>query len=192
MADSEREKRPAGSATQARPGLSRRAFALWAEQMVTFGRYWTIFGGLLSLVRSPYVHVSLVLTLACHFGLPTGISPPEIAIAVVPNLLGFTVGTIAIILAFSSARIFKTLAEDGADTSFFMRMISNLVHYVLIQSLALVSGVIGRSIKVAWMDDVVLFLLFYAVLSTLSSALQLFQTAELYNSYASRPDGEGQ
>jgi hypothetical protein len=38
-------------------------------------------------------------------------------ISVIPNLLGFSVGSMAIILAFSSSNIFSAIAEDGDERS---------------------------------------------------------------------------
>lgn len=113
----------------------------------------------------------------------------DIAISAIPNLLGFTVGAFAIVLAFSSAEIFKTLAEEGEPESFFMKLTANLVHFILIQVLALVSGIVAKITDYRVLDILTLLFLLYAILATFSAALQLFQTAIIYNATASlKPD----
>jgi hypothetical protein len=117
-------------------------------------------------------------------GSPVG-SANEIAVAVLPNLLGFTVGALAIVLAFSSADIFKTIAEGGRPKSFFMKLTANLVHFILVQVLALLTGIVAKIVGGRALDYVALFFLFYAVLIVFSAAVQLFQTAGIYNMRAS-------
>lgn len=107
------------------------------------------------------------------------------AVSVIPNLLGFTVGAMAIVLAFSSAPIFKMLAQDGDPRSYFMGLTANLVHFIIVQACALVVGIVGKSIGNKVIDSVALFFLFYGVLVTVSAGIQLFQTASLYNADAS-------
>jgi hypothetical protein len=110
------------------------------------------------------------------------------AISVIPNLLGFTVGAMAIVLAFSSAPIFKMLAQDGDPRSFFMRLTANLVHFIVVQASALIIGIVGKATGNSTIDGFALFFLFYGVLVTLSAGIQLLQTASLYNAHASLED----
>ena len=111
----------------------------------------------------------------------------EIAVGVLPNLLGFTVGALAIVLAFSSADIFRVIAEDGNPKSFFLTLTANLMHFICVQVLALLAAIIARIIDLPILDFVSLLLLVYAVIVTFSAALQLFQTARIYNAKASIP-----
>lgn len=94
-------------------------------------------------------------------------------------------GAFAIVLAFSSAEIFKTLAEEGEPQSFFMKLTANLVHFILIQVIALVSGIVAKITDYRALDVLTLIFLLYAILATFSAALQLFQTAMIYNATAS-------
>ncbi|WP_424627562.1 hypothetical protein [Bradyrhizobium sp. SYSU BS000235] len=109
---------------------------------------------------------------------------------VLPNLLGFTVGALAIVLAFSSAPVFKTLAEAGRPTSFFMKLTSSLIHFILVQVLALITAIVARMTEVAWLDTLSLFFLFYAVLVTFAAGVQLFLTAIIYNTRESIEPGK--
>lgn len=119
----------------------------------------------------------------------------DIAISAIPNLLGFTVGALAIVLAFSSAQIFKLLAEEGEPQSYFMTLTSNLVHFILVQVLTLICAIVAKITDSRTLDVLTLLLLYYAILVTFATALQLFLTAQLYNAHASlgeddKSDGE--
>jgi hypothetical protein len=163
----------------------------WKGQSEAISGYWIIYGGTRALLKSPYLHVAFVLSAVCVWRwaaieqMENVTRASDIAISAIPNLLGFTVGALAIVLAFSSAKIFKTLAEEGAPFSFFMKLTANLVHFILVQVLALVCGIIAKITDARALDVVTLILLFYAILCTLSAALQLFQTAVIYNAHAS-------
>lgn len=134
------------------------------------------------------MHLSFALTALCLWGWAPKITAGEIAVGVLPNLLGFTVGALAIVLAFSSAPVFKTLAESGQPQSFFMKMTASLIHFILIQVLALVSAIVARVTEWSSVDVLALFLLFYAVLVTFAAGLQLYLTAIIYNAKASIDD----
>ena len=157
----------------------------WVNQARTVNHYWKIYGGFKALLLSPYLHISLILTfVCCHFWGTKG-TASEIAVGVLPNLLGFTVGALAIVLAFSSAPVFETLAEHGQPQSFYMKLTSSLIHFILVQVLALTSAIVGRITENSVVDVLALFLLFYAVLVTFAAGIQLFLTAIIYNAKAS-------
>jgi hypothetical protein len=104
---------------------------------------------------------------------------------VIPNLLGFTVGALAIVLAFSSADIFETLAQKGNPKSFFMTLTANLIHFMLIQVTALTLGIVAKTTGTRGLEIPTLFFLLYAVTATFAAGVQLFLTAIIYNSKAS-------
>jgi hypothetical protein len=160
-------------------------FKQWVGLIDALKRYWKVYGGYWALVTSPYVHTSLILTALC---LPFWCDPKtkaaEITLSAVPNLLGFSVGALAIVLAFSSADIFSTLAEEGRTKSFFMILTTSLLHFILVQVVALSVGVLAKITDTRWLDVVCLFLLFYAVLSTFAAGVHLFRTAVIYNRMA--------
>jgi hypothetical protein len=129
--------------------------------------------------------MSLLLTVVCYLFWAPQVYAADIAVSVLPSLLGFTVGALAIVLAFSSASVFETLAEKGEPGSFFIKLTASLIHFILVQVLALVSAIAAKIIEAPGVDVLVLFLLFYAVLVTLAAGLQLFLTAIIYNASAS-------
>jgi hypothetical protein len=168
-------------------------FDQWKGQGKTLSNYWKVYGGLGALLRSPYLQISALLTVLCvaFWSKADGaVHAYDISVGVLPNLLGFTVGALAIVLAFSSADIFKLLAEEGEPTSFFLTLTANLVHFILVQVVALTTGIVAKIVDVRELDILSLLLLIYAVLVTLSAAFQLFQTARIYNAKASIPSIE--
>lgn len=169
----------------------------WVNQARAINHYWQIYGGPKALLLSPYLHVSLVLTFLCFHFWSSKTTASEIAVSVLPNLLGFTVGALAIVLAFSSAPVFETLAEKGEPQSFYMKLTASLIHFILVQVLALVAAIVARITESTGVDVLALFLLFYAVLVTFAAGIQLFLTAIVYNARASvdgkkktEPDGQ--
>jgi hypothetical protein len=157
----------------------------WKNQTAAISHYWTIYGGFKALILSPYIHLSALLTIICYEFWAPKITASEIAVGVLPNLLGFTVGALAIVLAFSSAPVFETLAEKGNPQSFFMKLTASLIHFILAQVIALVAAIVGRITESPSLDVLALFLLFYAVMVTFAAGLQLFLTAVIYNAKAS-------
>lgn len=166
-------------------------FEYWKNQAETIRDYWTIYGGFRALFKSPYLIVAFLLTVgSVYFWAVNGngeylVKASDLVVSAIPNLLGFTVGALAIVLAFSSAEIFKILAEEGDPQSYFMKLTSNLVHFIMVQVLALICGVVAKITDSRVLDVLSLFFLYYAVLVTFSAALQLFLTAQVYNAHTS-------
>lgn len=130
------------------------------------------------------MHLSLILTMICFPFLSSETKASDIGLSVVPNLLGFTVGALAIVLAFSSADLFSTLAEDGQPKSFFMTLTTSLLHFILVQVCALTFGVLAKITGATVLDVISLYFLFYAILSTFAAGIHLFRTAVIYNTRA--------
>jgi hypothetical protein len=160
-------------------------FRPWRNQARTLHHYWAIYGAFRALIRSPYLQVALAITITClvfwtkdKCGAAIG-TANEISISVLPNLLGFTVGALAIVLAFSSADIFRTIAQEGKPRSFFMVLTSNLVHFIAVQVLALIAAIVAKATGSHLLDGLALFLLIYAV-------LVIFSAAKLIQAFALR------
>jgi hypothetical protein len=162
-------------------------FSYWRSQSRIYAAYWAAYGGAIALLKSPYVHVSAAVACLCWYYLSADVKFSDMAISVIPNLLGFTIGAMAIVLAFSGAPVFKQLAEDGNPKSFFVRMMANLVHFIIAQVSALVSGIIAKSTGINAFEVLTIFLLLYAILATAATAVQLLQAAIIYNADAGVP-----
>jgi len=163
-------------------------FSQWRGLARSLGRYWKIYGGWDAARTSPYVHISLLLSIFALLFSDVEENAADVALSTIPNLLGFTVGAMAIVLAFSSAKAFVALAEGGEPNSFFMKLAASLIHFILVQVLALTVGIFAKVTKIGWLDIVVLFLLFYGVLTAFAAGMQLFYAAIIYNAGANSDD----
>src|SRR5262249_19293424 len=135
--------------------------------------------------------ISLVLTLICY-PFASGNSPKaaELAVSALPNLLGFSGGAMAIVLALSSAPLFRTLAQRGRNRSYFMVLTNALVHFLFLQVIALTLAIIARLTDCGTLEPVVMFFLFYAILVIVPAGLHLYATAQIYNASASVPNAK--
>lgn len=112
-----------------------------------FRRYWIAYGGRRALLRSPYLHVALLLlVLTAHAWLEQGWWGD--VIGVLPNLLGFTLGGFAIFIGFGDERFRALLAapeDDPGTPTVYVSLCATFVHFILVQVLALIFAVIAKS-----------------------------------------------
>lgn len=156
-------------------------FKPWHNQICEFTRYWKLYGGARALASSPYAQISIMLGLAnWWFGSPS-FDPAQITLSIIPSLLGFTIGALAIILAFSSSRIFIHLAENGKESSVFMKTVANFVHFITVQVLSLLIAIIYSASNLSALKVLSSVLLIYSILTALSVGIQLFQMSGVFN-----------
>lgn len=167
-----------------------------------YGVYWGAYGGRKALLRSPYLHgaaVVLVLTTpfwACNAWW-------EQVFAVVPNLLGFTLGGFAMFLGFGDEKFRALLAEHDPNApdkpSLFVALCANFVHFILVQCLALGCALLAKAWSFrfpwpAWLETVVAVLNFigsaigyglflYAIASMLAATMYVFRIATWYEQH---------
>ncbi|MBZ9934984.1 hypothetical protein LB518_01655 [Mesorhizobium sp. BR1-1-16] len=158
-------------------------YLAWAEFSVfanDFAHYWKVYGGSLALLKSP---ASLLAALMSLLALLTG--RLEFwslgALASLPALLGFSLGAMAIVLAFPTTSMFKVLAEEGREDSYYIDLASKFVHFILFQTAGLMYTLVIPAKFLLLLDLVGFWLLTYAVLMGLVVAVSLFGTARLYN-----------
>lgn len=160
------------------------------EKQTDLQAYWGHYGGVKKLIASPYLLTALILT---------GIFAPywtsedwtEFASGILPNLLGFSVGAVAIILAVPSMRTFSILAEDGHPTSYFMDLASRLVHFIMIQVVALGAIMLATAYPHKVTNGIGFSLFIYAVLTAISAGLALFGIARILNAAAAFTPSDG-
>lgn len=161
-----------------------------------FKVYWAAYGGLGALLRSPYLHAALVLL---ALTVPTWVAPQwwEQCLAVLPNLLGFTLGGFAIFIGFGDEKFRALLAEDdGAPVNAYVALCATFVHFIVVQALALLAAVLAKAwwFYAPWMAELhpVLPLLnglggamgyglfLYALCSVLAATMHIFRIAHMY------------
>lgn len=104
------------------------------------------------------------------------------ALSVLPNLLGFSLGAIAIILAFPSSQFFRVFREGGRDDSYYITTASRFVHFVILQVVAIMLSLLSKSHDHSKILSFIGYIAFvYAVSSAVFGALSLFGIAEIHN-----------
>lgn len=171
-----------------------------------FKLYWSAYGGLAALIRSPYLHLAAILLL---LSFNTWVRPICIAgascigwweqsIAVLPNLLGFTLGGFAIFIGFGDEKFRAILAEPNKNPApaVYLSLCSTFVHFILVQCIALVAAILAKSWHFYWegMDPIREFLpvlngiggalgygiFLYALTSVIAATMHLFRIANMY------------
>lgn len=170
-----------------------------------FKVYWAAYGGLGALLRSPYIHLSLVcLALTWNtWWAPTCVTGGGCAawwdqnLSVLPNVLGFTLGGFAIFIGFGDEKFRALLAEDdGAPVNAYVALCATFVHFIVVQALALLVAVLAKAwwFYAPWMDGlrpalpilnglggaIGYGLFLYALCSVLAATMHIFRIAHMY------------
>ncbi|MGP1628334.1 MAG: hypothetical protein ACTS8S_00075 [Giesbergeria sp.] len=179
-----------------------------------FSLYWTAYGGSSALLRSPYLHVAILL-LALTWN--TWWSPSCLAgaacsawwdqsIAVLPNLLGFTLGGFAIFIGFGDEKFRALLAdprkvEEAAVplSTIYVELCASFVHFILIQALAVLFAVVAKAwwFYTPFVDPVRNWLPYlngvagafgyglflYALTSVVAATMHVFRIANMYATF---------
>ena len=112
-------------------------------------RYWSAYGGTRALFRSPYLHLAaLVLLISSHYW---ATSPWwEQPLSVIPNLLGFSLGGLAMLLSFGNAEFQKFISEkdeeSSSDPTAFIEVSASFVHFMLLQLASLLLAAIFNAL----------------------------------------------
>jgi hypothetical protein len=159
----------------------------WSGTLDTLGSYWRVYGGWRALVRSPALWASVALALV-SFPLWLQNTSAGYVFSIVPNLLGFSIGAMAVVLAFPTSEIFNIIAEGGREDSYYLDLVTKFVHFVIIQVLSLVLALLTAAFPFCLFSLLTLMLLYYAVITAIMTALALFDVAIFYNSSESPGD----
>lgn len=171
-----------------------------------FGKYWCAYGGFSALIKSPYLHLALIL-LIITFKTWSNANWWDISISVLPNLLGFTLGGFAVFLAFGDDKFREMLIDNSDDdeddedsstsgSSLYVELCSTFVHFIVVQIAAFFAALISKSLnfKYPWNECIrpfieymtlffwgLGFLIFlYSMTSILAATMHLFRTATWY------------
>ena len=99
-----------------------------------------------AVVFSPYSQVALLITVACSGLWWSGPGSSAIVLQVLPNLLGFSIGAFAILVAAVQGRLGGLLLEKRGDGAPLVDAVaSTFVHFIVVQGIALIMAVLGSS-----------------------------------------------
>ncbi|WP_143217566.1 hypothetical protein [Acetobacter malorum] len=148
--------------------------------------YWSVYGGWFGLIKSPWVWLSVVLTLIMH---DTSVHPDKWlsdVYSIIPSTLGFSISSLAISLAFPSTSVFKYFREGGIKKSLYMDFTASLTHFSIIQIICLLCSFILKYTNFSIFNLGIFcffsfFMFLYSVISAFGVVMYLFLMARLYN-----------
>ena len=111
----------------------------------------------------------------------------QIGLESLPNILGFTMGGMAIVLTVASSKIFSTLSDNGEPKSFFMKMVVAFLHYIVCLVITLVLCVVDSNGTYWLLNTVCAIFLVYCYVSAVAIGVHLFHMARIYNAHGSLP-----
>ncbi len=158
--------------------------------------YWIQYGGIKALITSPFLHVSILITILCY---PLWFNQQwwENVISIMPNLLGFTLAGYAIWLAIGDGKFREILSGSTEEkTSPFMSLNYSFLHFIFIQILALIYAILVSGFS-AWGDfwpkevvkitGLIGYLLFiYAIFSAFATVLAIVRYSRWYDGHIRR------
>ena len=116
--------------------MKQRLKTSYESSYEIFQYYWNTYGGWRALLSSPYLHVALFLLLLTNH---QWISRDwwDQSLAILPNLLGFSLGGFAIFLGLGDEQFRAVLAEkdEKESNSAYTLVSATFVHFILIQAL---------------------------------------------------------
>jgi hypothetical protein len=156
-----------------------------------FKQYWSVYGGAGAVLKSPYFHASLVCGFIAVVSPEYGKSIQfwEPAISILPNLLGFTLGGYAILLAFGDSEFHAMLCgkdeEEGGKESPFVSFAAMYMHFLVIQVVVLIVALLA---KCSGLNGVLINLigfvgLFYALFTGLAAIAGIFKQVTRFDKF---------
>lgn len=141
------------------------------QEIGVISRYWKSYGGFKALFTSGYFYISIVMTI---FLFPHWLTREwwEIVIAIMPNVLGFSLGGYAMFLAIGDEKFrgFISGPEDDGGASPFMEVNSAFVHFIILQILAIFMAIFADAYNFSLSEDCFLVREYYEYIRVLSIA----------------------
>lgn len=122
------------------------AKAQYAGLKSAFGRYWAGYGRWRAVWTSPIFHLSLLVNLICY-RMWVDHSWVSLTLSLLPSILGFSLGTYALVFSLLTSRIkvaLKALITDSG-VSFLDELNSLFMHFLVCQTIAIVFAIIYPS-----------------------------------------------
>lgn len=138
------------------------------------------YGGVRAFLRSPVLWAAFVVALL-PIPLWNDRTWPQVTFDIVPGLLGFSLGAMAIVLAFPSRTILRIISDGGRPDSYYMELAAKFLHFIFAQVISLLFGAFGKAYNFIIINFLGGFSLVYVILTGAATALALFGLAQIYN-----------
>ncbi|GCD50339.1 hypothetical protein [Acetobacter pasteurianus] len=111
-----------------------------------FCDYFNIYGGFLSLISSPYLHLALFLSII-SFGLWSTDGWWDLPLSILPSLISFTLAGYAMLTALGNdqfrAKMARTIPPH--QESVFMQVSASFAHFIIVQTIGLLLALISKA-----------------------------------------------
>lgn len=168
-------------------------------------RYWANYGGCRAVLRSPYLHASLLFgVIFFPYQFVLGQAWWNISISILPSIIGFSLGGYAIFLAFGDEKFKKLIAwkkedkiEDETMASPYLSFSVAFLHFIIVQIIALFLAIAAQNTDLSpakfenfiWDSFCYVFGIFsfisftYALFLALAATLAIYRLVWLYDKH---------
>lgn len=158
-----------------------KKFDQWVGTWDHICHYWTVYGGWKALLYSPYFLLSIVLTvLLCPAWVHSKGEWSDMAMEIIPSVIGFALGAYTILLAFGGKQFLKLIAGSiDNEPSPLLVVTAAFVHFIVINFIALMFSVFVHvwDMKCSIVNAIGVFLFVYALSLFLAATFAVFTLA---------------
>lgn len=162
-------------------------------------QYWKVYGGIWSLLRSAYFWLAIVFSLlgVDIWWVSDEKTTPRwlnFSLDVTPSVLGFSLGGMAILLAFSTDRFLYAIKQGGKEDSYFMKVMASFFHLAIVQVVGLLAAIFCVPVVIPYCIYAIIsfigfFATVYGLLLIISTVATLWHTGRIFNRVdVSRPN----
>ena len=111
---------------------------LQGVRVETFRVYWRAYGGWFALITSPYFLCAGIFAALCKplwfDGAAKNFPWTDWALSLLSSLISFSIGGLAVILAFSNEKFVRLIRQNGKEDSYFMVLKTNpSIHFIYLK-----------------------------------------------------------
>lgn len=112
-----------------------------------FKTYWNYYGGFKELIKSGYFYLSFFINLLC-FNTWTVAGWWNDVLTIIPGMLGFTLGGLSVLMAFSNSNFQSILVKvtSKRGITLWQGMPATFTHYIIVQVTALLLALVLKSL----------------------------------------------
>lgn len=114
-------------------------------------RYFKAYGGWKAVWGSPLFHVALLVSIASYGNWLLNDTWSTVTQSLIPNLLGFSLGTYAILFSLMTGRLKRALraVKNDQQVSYLDEINATFLHFILVQVVALIWAFLYRGTALA-------------------------------------------
>ena len=149
------------------------------------GILWQIYGGWRTFICSPYLWIAFIITIILSSSKHCDWRWYEKAIGVLPDLLGFSLGGYAVMLAFGDKNFLNAIRGEREDEEHSPYIITStsLAYFVIIQIITLILAVVYDALymKHTILNFIGCWIFIYSLLLGFAATLSIFFLSRMYD-----------